>query len=339
MAPLVTVFIPVYNAEEYLKETIDSVLKQTYTNFEIVIVNDGSTDRSVEIAESFMDPRIHLYHNEGNRGLPYTRNRGLALARGEYIAFLDADDIALPDRLQTEVEFLEKHPEFHLVGSWYHTMMDGIVKEQRFHSGQYRIRNTGMIFRPVVGTSTIMVRKSLILQNKLNYRKECFVAQDYAFLVDCACHTDIVCLSKPLAIYRTGHNNISKRSSEQKMQARRRIVSEIQQRSLKNQGILLEQEQIAVFRDMFLDPPITIGRERMEQGIQVLKEIDRQFFEKGEEGFGTEARQVLFHVIWRMDIDKWEKWKYLRVRFRDESTVSRLLTAWMFLKYSLKKKG
>lgn len=106
----VSVIIPVYNVEEYISDTIRSVLEQTYSNFELLIVNDGSPDRSVEICQGFNDPRIRII-NQLNRGLAGARNTGIRHATGEYIAFLDGDDLWLPTKLAQHLEHLEKRPE------------------------------------------------------------------------------------------------------------------------------------------------------------------------------------------------------------------------------------
>lgn len=107
---LISVILPAYNAERFLKEAIDSILAQTYTNFELIILNDGSTDRTEEIILSYDDPRIRYVKNETNLKLIKTLNKGIELAKGKYIARMDADDISLPTRLEKEYEFMEKHP-------------------------------------------------------------------------------------------------------------------------------------------------------------------------------------------------------------------------------------
>ena len=102
----ITVFMPVYNSERYLKEAIDSILNQSYKNFELLIINDGSTDSSIDIIKSYNDSRIKLINNDCNKGLPYTRNLGLKLAKGDYIAIMDSDDISYIHRLKKQIEFL-----------------------------------------------------------------------------------------------------------------------------------------------------------------------------------------------------------------------------------------
>ena len=95
---LISVLMPVYNVEKYLQEAIESILNQTYSNFEFLIINDGSSDKSGEIINSYNDSRIVYLQNNKNKGLVYTLNYGISLAKGEYIARMDGDDISLPDR-------------------------------------------------------------------------------------------------------------------------------------------------------------------------------------------------------------------------------------------------
>ena len=115
--PAITVFMPVYNAEKYLKEAIDSILNQTFQNFELLIIDDGSTDESVKIIEGYTDWRIRLIHNDGNKGLPYTRNRGLFLARGLYLAIMDADDVSVKNRLEIQYNIMEKRSNLAVISS------------------------------------------------------------------------------------------------------------------------------------------------------------------------------------------------------------------------------
>lgn len=109
--PKISVIMPAYNAEQYISEAIESILNQTYSNFEFIIIDDGSTDRTVEMVQSYSDPRIRFVQNEHNLGVAATLNRGLKLATGEYIARMDADDIALRERFGKQVSFLDMHPE------------------------------------------------------------------------------------------------------------------------------------------------------------------------------------------------------------------------------------
>jgi glycosyltransferase involved in cell wall biosynthesis len=114
--PSITVLMPAYNAAKYIGEAIESVLSQSFGDFELVIVNDGSTDDTVKVVRSFSDPRIKLIH-QSNMGIAAALNKGLSVANAPFIARFDADDICLPDRLKIQFEFIKAHPDYIIVGS------------------------------------------------------------------------------------------------------------------------------------------------------------------------------------------------------------------------------
>ena len=113
----VTVLMPVYNGAAFLPESIDSILSQTYKDFEFLIINDGSTDDSEKIILSYDDPRIKYLKNDVNLGVIGTLNRGLEIIKTKYIIRMDADDLALPYRIQVQVDYMDKHPDIVLSGS------------------------------------------------------------------------------------------------------------------------------------------------------------------------------------------------------------------------------
>lgn len=160
--PKVSVVMPVYNGEKYLQEAIDSILVQTFEDFEFVIINDGSTDRSREIIESYNDARIRLINQE-NRKLVSALNRGVAESRAELIARQDADDISLPQRLEREAEFLEAHPEVALLGSSFE-VIDGGGRVMGTNFSPVRdidIRQE-IFLRSPFGHGTVMMRKRVL---------------------------------------------------------------------------------------------------------------------------------------------------------------------------------
>lgn len=177
--PKVTVFIPVYNREQYVGEAIESILAQTFSDFEILLVDDGSTDHSVDTIRSYSDPRIRLVCNEENLGIPKTRNKGVALARGQYMAMLDSDDRAYPVRLEKQVAFLDAHPEYAQVGSWCR-MMDaqgGIlnkIKRQPVLSDDIHAQ---FLFRCAMSNRSIMARTAILKEYR--YRNDFPRCQDY----------------------------------------------------------------------------------------------------------------------------------------------------------------
>ena len=114
MTPLVSILMPVYNTAPYLREAMDSMLAQTFTDFELIVLDDCSPDNAQEILDTYTDPRIVRYRGERNVGLANVLNVGMEMARGKYIARMDSDDISLPDRLKVQVEYLESHPDIDL---------------------------------------------------------------------------------------------------------------------------------------------------------------------------------------------------------------------------------
>ncbi len=116
-APTVTVLMPLHNSERYISCAVESILQQTYENFELLVIDDCSTDRSGEILHSYRDERIRVVHNARHIGLTRSLNKGLEMARGKYVARMDSDDIALPARIETQVRYLDEHPEVALAGT------------------------------------------------------------------------------------------------------------------------------------------------------------------------------------------------------------------------------
>lgn len=112
-----SVVMPVYNGEKYIKDSIKSILNQTFKDFELIIINDGSTDKTLKIIEQFKEKRIFLYNNKKNLGVAKSLNVGLKLAKGKYIARIDADDLNYPNRFEIQVKFLNQNPEYVLIGS------------------------------------------------------------------------------------------------------------------------------------------------------------------------------------------------------------------------------
>lgn len=178
-APKVTVFIPVYNRENYIGEAIESILAQTFSDFEILLVDDGSSDRSVDKIHSYTDPRIRLVCNGENLGIPKTRNKGVNLARGQYMAMLDSDDRAFPDRLEKQIAFLDTHPEYAQIGSWCR-MMDAqghVLNKIKRQPTLPDDIHAQMLFRCAISNRSIMARTTIL--QEYGYRNDFPRCQDY----------------------------------------------------------------------------------------------------------------------------------------------------------------
>jgi len=196
----VSVLMSVFNAEKYIREAIDSILNQSFTDFEFIIINDGSTDSSRDIVKSYTDSRIKLFDNEKNLKVAHTCNRSLSLAKGKYLVRMDADDIAMPERIAIQFDFMEKHPDIGLCGSWYENFgeIEGISKYETDHD---KIRFLMLFRNPVLHPSSI-IRKEIVDQNHLLYDPEFIAGEDHDFLVRLAEVTKVANIPQVLMKYR-----------------------------------------------------------------------------------------------------------------------------------------
>lgn len=165
MGPCVSVVMSAYNAEAYLAEAVESILNQTFRDFEFVIIDDGSTDKTAEILARYenLDKRVRVY-NQANQGLVTALNRGVGLARGRYIARMDADDISLPERLSKQLDYMESHPEVGVMGSQMNQMDEKGNPLSSFATPlSHDVIVWKMLFECAVAHATVMMRKPLLI--------------------------------------------------------------------------------------------------------------------------------------------------------------------------------
>lgn len=177
LAPLVSILMPVYNTAAYLREAMDSILSQTFTDFELIVLNDCSPDNAEEVLDAYDDPRIVRYRGENNVGLSNVLNIGLDMARGKYIARMDSDDISLSNRLQVQVEYLDTHPEIDLVSVGMRLF--GAKEEVwiREHDAE-KVKINALFHSPVLHASS-MWRKESFERHGLRFKQEMVPAEDY----------------------------------------------------------------------------------------------------------------------------------------------------------------
>jgi glycosyltransferase involved in cell wall biosynthesis len=175
--PKISVLTAVYNSAELIRPAIESVLNQTFGDFEWVIINDATPDNSIEIIESYNDPRIKIYHNETNMGLAASLNKGLALCTGEYIARMDTDDVCYPNRFERQVAFMGAHPEVAIAGSWVNLTGDwkGLWKTPVHHE-EIQCK---LLFNSAIAHPTVMMRKNELDKFGLRYDSRLKKIQDY----------------------------------------------------------------------------------------------------------------------------------------------------------------
>jgi glycosyltransferase involved in cell wall biosynthesis len=210
--PAISVILPVYNCEKYIGKAIDSVLRQTFTDFELILINDGSTDQSENIILSFTDPRIVYIKNEKNCGLIYTLNRGIEQAKGKYIARMDADDVCMPERLAKQKLFLDEHDEIAMVASTVnfideHDREKGSWPLDRKTISPFSIRKV-MPYENCIAHPSVMIRSDII--KKLQYKEYQKNIEDYdLWLRMLNCGMNIAKIEEPLLLYRLHGDSVT----------------------------------------------------------------------------------------------------------------------------------
>lgn len=206
--PRVSVLMSVYNGTPYLRNSVQSILDQTFQDFEFVIINDGSTDGTQKILETFADSRIQTVM-QSNTGLTKALNRGLKLCRGEFIARMDADDISMPERLERQLVFLNKNPGVGMVGTAYHEIDDKgeVLLKKPCLLEDNQLRKILIKHNPFCHTS-VMIRRSIL--KKIGPYDESFsYAQDYELWFRIARHYKLANLPQFLIKKRIRDDNIS----------------------------------------------------------------------------------------------------------------------------------
>ena len=206
MKPKISVLMPVYNGEKYLNEAIDSILNQTFIDFEFIIIDDGSNDNSVKIIKSYNDSRIKLFYNGTNKGLIYTLNKGLQLAQGNYIARMDADDVSYDYRFDKQLKFMAAYPEIGVCGTWVETSDGQIFKYPITHEDCVVFK----FFNSPLAHPTVMMQRDVIVKHKLRYSNDFEICEDMEFWRRCLKYTKLGNVNEPLLLYRVHSNNVSK---------------------------------------------------------------------------------------------------------------------------------
>lgn len=237
--PYLTVLMPIYNGERYLRSALESILAQTFTDFELLIIDDGSTDSSRAICDSYCDSRMRIVTNERNLGLIATLNRGLDLARGEFVARMDCDDISFPRRLERQIEFMERHPEVGISGTWYEIVSDH-GRRTITRPTEDRILRFFLVFDNMFLHSSMILRKRFLDSNSLRYDPKFRYAEDYEFWVRCSEYTRIANLPEVLVLYRQHSENTSTRFRKEQ----RRTVGCVRRQQLQLLGMMLANDEV-----------------------------------------------------------------------------------------------
>ena len=243
--PKITVLMPVYNGSKYLDEAIKSILNQTFQNLEFIIIDDGSTDDSLKNIKSYNDNRIRLIENKKNQGQSKTLNKGINLARGTYIARVDQDDISRSDRLEKQLEFMEKNSDIDVCGSWVELMgkhSDVMNLETRSEEIKISLLTNQNLAHPAV-----MIRKSTLIKHNLYYDPKFIIANDYDLWVRMFEYCSFANIPEPLVKHRVHHNQFSKKFGEKNSFETNKILKIL----LKKIGVKTNDSSLIIYKKVF----------------------------------------------------------------------------------------
>ncbi len=265
--PTVSVVIPVYNAAPYIEECLLSITRQTFKDFEIIVIDDGSTDSSAEIILSIADSRIVFIQNEINLGLIATLNKGFDRCQGKYIARLDADDIAIAERLAVQVKCLEQNPQLAMVGTGYFPLAERALNPVYLASGKGKIQ-ANLLFNSCFAHPSVMIRKSALSNREDIFNPHYPHAEDYELWSWLMRNEEIDNIPKPLIYYRIHENQISKLKAEEQRNTAQKIRAEI----LKWLGVTFEEEDFH-FHQLLAENTIEWNEASYSKAIKHIEKI------------------------------------------------------------------
>lgn len=252
--PKILVIMPLYNAKKYVKGAIESILKQSYEDFELLIIDDCSTDGSLDIASDIKDSRIKIISNEENRGIAFSRNRGLELANSQYIALMDHDDLTVVNRFELQIDYLDSHNDIDVVGGRQCAIDQNNqvmrAPSREMSSNPKYIRAELMLCNRIANGST-MIRNNFLKENKIRYQDGCLGMEDYRFWIDCSVKGKITNLNDVLLYWRDSGNNETFRMQKMKSKQRAERFSELQRYAFEMNHYSLMEEEYEIINKMF----------------------------------------------------------------------------------------
>lgn len=299
IAPLVSVVMPAFNAGKYIHTSISSVLAQSYDNIELIIINDGSSDNTLQVAQSFSDKRIRIINIVENRGIVYALNTGLKVARGKYIARMDADDYCYKDRIKLQVDFLEKNSDIVILGGGHRIVSENnMVLTKQYFPLRYEYIIAEAIFNSPFSHITVMFRSDYVKKNKVEYQDKHKAAEDYELWVRVIEKSRVANIPYILADYRVNREGqTSKHSKDQ--EGRYQIISSLHERSLKRLKYSWKYEELRLHYMLSLSDHIR----SMEINNQIIKDIRKHFnkiltLNRSRKAYNAKALKCVLGRIW-----------------------------------------
>lgn len=286
--PLVTVLMPVYNAEKYLSAAIDSILVQTYTNIELLIINDGSTDNSEYIIKKYLSKNKMIVYvkNETNIKLIATLNKGVRIAKGKYIVRMDADDISKPFRIEKQVEYMETHPNVGVCGSYFTVFGEEIKKSYTVQRplGNQKIK-ASMLFTNALGHPNVIIRRSVMIDNHVLYNKRFYRIEDWGLWTELMPYCDFGNLPCSVLDYRrTNAQETALAANDPQTRIYRKLLLA---ENLKLNKLACTEKQLECLLSFLLSEEMNLND--MEVAVDVLKRYSM---------LGKAWRKVVADYLW-----------------------------------------
>ena len=281
--------MPAYNAGKYIEEAIQSILTQTYSSFEYIIINDGSTDNTEAIIKSFKDERIVYINNQSNLGLIESLNKGILISKGTYIARMDADDVAMPDRLSEQLKTFNRCPAAVAIGTNYFVLNGNLLKLAKNEDDSDYLKSL-LLFATCFCHPTVMI-KNIFSKDGIAYHHDFIHAEDYKLWTDLALHGELRNTDKPLLKYRSHPKQISVSHNESQLQ----ISSRIRQEYMQALGFVYTGEQFEIHNAIGNNEFIK-SKEQLSQIEEWLSELIKQ--NKAKRKFNESSFNKAIHKFW-----------------------------------------
>ncbi len=238
--------LPVHDGEAYVREAVDSILAQTFTGFELIVVDDVSADRTPEILASIRDPRLRVVRSETRGGIAGSCNRAIALARGRYVARMDHDDVSLPQRFARQVAFLDAHPSVGICGTWVRMFSDGWRRDRKLEPDAERIRCLFLMFN-VLSHPSVMIRRDVLERHGLRYDETFESAEDYDLWTRTSWVSELRNIPQVLLLHRVHPAQISQRGKPRQLNE----AELVRNRELARLGVRFAPDEDAFHRALY----------------------------------------------------------------------------------------
>lgn len=309
--PLVSVIMPAYNAEKYIREAIESILGQTYDNFELIIIDDCSLDKTMDVVNTIKDDRIRIFHNEKNMGIAYSRNYALESSKGKYIAIMDDDDVSFPSRFEEQVGLLEAREDIDIVGGRVQRIDEkgNIIESNDTVFNNPLFIKVNFLFRNIFHNSEVMFRKSIIDSYGIRYHDNCYGMEDFYFWIECSKVARITNLNSLILKRRYYNKSETARVVQEENEKRMEFYAYLQRLSIEKSGFILSKDELKTLNETFREgKTVSSSKKNISDINRIFKKMVEQAYIK-EMDFKVELdiflKKLLLHVLYKT-ADFWE---------------------------------